>query len=112
MKKLTNIQRKVFIKSMIATSDKWALRALQVVYDNQTSEEQVRRTTEEQNGIGFTQADAKLMAVFAQLLKSKGLTENQITQVKLKMPKYWNQILQASNIVKLDSIIQSKLKSA
>jgi hypothetical protein len=112
MKKLTNIQRKIFIKSMIATSDKWALRALQVVYDNQTAEEQVRRTTKEHNGIGFTQADARLMAVFAQLLKTKGLTENQITQVKLKMPKYWKQILQASNIVKLDSIIQSKLKIA
>jgi hypothetical protein len=112
MKKLTNIQRKVFIKSMIATSDKWALRALKVVYDNQTSEEQVRRTTEDQNGLGFTQADARLMAVFAQLLTTKGLTENQITQARLRMPKYWKQILQASNIVKLDLIIQSKLKAA
>jgi len=55
-------------------------------------------------------SDARLMAVFAQFLKTKGLTENQMTQVKLRMPKYWKQILQVSNIIKLDSlIIQSKV---
>ncbi len=107
--KLNNTQRKVFIKSMIAVDDRWALRALKVVYANQTSEEQVRRTTKESNGIGFTQADARLMAVFAQLLESKGLTENQILQVKLRMPKYWRQILEASNIVKLDILIENQL---
>lgn len=108
--KLTNKQRQTFIKSMIAVDERWALRALKVVYDNQTSDEQVRRTTKESNGIGFTQADARLMTVFAKLLETRGLTDNQILQVKLRMPKYWKQILEASNIVKLDLLIENQIR--
>ncbi len=102
---LTNKQREIFIKSMIAIDDRWALRALIVVYDNQTSDEQRGRYVDRMNGVGFTKSDARLMSVFAQLYKDKGLTENQILQVKLRMPKYWKQILAVSNIVKLDQLI-------
>jgi hypothetical protein len=106
MEKLTSIQRKNYIKSMIAVSDKWALRALMLVYDNQTSDEQRGRYVDRINGIGFTKSDARLMSVFAQLHKDKGLTENQITQVKLRMPKYWRQVLNSCNIIKLDNLIR------
>ena len=42
------------LRLRLASNDRWALRALMRIYQNQTADEQCRETTIECNGIGFT----------------------------------------------------------
>jgi hypothetical protein len=49
------------LRHRLASNDRWALRALLRIYQNQTADEQCRETTIERNGIGFTGPDAEIM---------------------------------------------------
>lgn len=74
-----------------------AKRALLLVYENQTREEQASSNTIEFNGIGFSSLDAEILSGIATFYKKSGfVTPRQLTIVKRLMPKYAVQILNSS----------------
>lgn len=104
--KITIARRREFIRSMLKSNDQWALRALVIVFDNQTSDEQLTEDTRYHNGIGFTGADARFLSSLAKQYQLRGrLSDKQLYHLHKKMPKYCRQILDASDTQKLDRII-------
>jgi len=100
--KVTKKIIKQYLQEKLSTDYKWALKALFRVYDYQTLDEQEAATTCEENGIGFTGADAEILTSFAEQYRRKGyLSPKQMEIVYKKMKKYWKQVLAISNEGKL-----------
>lgn len=82
--------------ALIESNDKAAIRALLVVYGNQTASEKASHTAAEHNGIGFSQMDAEILTSFAQFYNRAGfLSAKQMTILKKKIVRYWKQVLTA-----------------
>lgn len=95
-----------FIRNKIATNDKWAIRTLIVVYSHQTQHEKVAEQTQENNSVGFTGWDSKLMTLFAkQYLQRNFLSSKQLLITKKTMKKYWKQVYDNSDKLKLLELI-------
>ena len=93
-----------FLKRKLATDYRWALRALEVVYNNQTSSEKDTSTTHVENGIGFTGHDAPILTSFYLFQKKwKFLSKKQTSLLHKKIPKYWEQVLKVSDQAKLSA---------
>ncbi len=107
-----------FIIEKLRNDDRWALRALEIVTNNQTAGEfSVDRTTE-QNGIGFNGTDAKTLTGIFKFYMNRvsfashrndtrpvTVTEAQMGVLHKRMPKYWKQILNASDSEKLHKLV-------
>lgn len=102
----TKVQLKAFIKDKLSHDRRWQVKGLLAIYDHQTNEEQQLKTTNRFNGVGFTGSDARILSSLATFYqRNKYLSEKQIAILSRKMPKYWQQILNISNIDKLNAII-------
>jgi hypothetical protein len=82
------------LRQRLASNDRWALRALMRIYQNQTADEQCRETTIERNGIGFTGPDAEIMTSFAR--------PKQMIILRRRMPAYARQIVQCTDTTRLE----------
>lgn len=81
------------IKYNLQHNTTWMERALVVLHNLQTTEEQVVDTTIEFNGKGFNGLDAKYLSYCAKWIKGGGhLNEKHKVMCGKKLPKYWNQI--------------------
>jgi hypothetical protein len=90
------------LRHRLASNDRWALRALMRIYQNQTADEQCRETTIERNGIGFTGPDAEILTSFArQYQRRGGLSERQMIILRRRIQAYARQILQCSETARL-----------
>ena len=79
-----------YLRDRISRDNKWALRALNVIYENQTYEEQSTEQTKEHNNIGFSSFDASFLT---SLQKADGaLTLRQLACLRNKIKKYSEQI--------------------
>ncbi len=106
MKKITKEDRKIFIQEKLRTNKVWAIRALLQIYNFQTEDEKRIEQTTHHNGVGFTGCDGEILSSFAKFYLHKNyLTSKQMIYVYKKVPKYWNQIINISDITKLDSLI-------
>lgn len=84
------------IQSLVTNNEKAAIRALKVVYANQSDFEKEVGTTVADNGIGFTGSDAELLTSFAKQYQRAGfLTNAQLAILKFRIKKYWRQLLKA-----------------
>ena len=107
MAKITQLQKKEFLKRKLGTDAHWAKHALLKIFEFQTAEEQESEHTYFHNGVGFTGADGEFLTSLAKQLQKKGtLSEKQMVHVFKKMPKYWKQILTISDEEKLNALIQ------
>lgn len=107
MKKITKAKRKAFLKKMLATNPKWAMKALVTIYNYQTEDEKQSEGTYYHNNIGFSECDAHIMTSLAeQYLKYRRLSEEQMKFVYKYIPRYWRQILEITDIVKLDELVR------
>lgn len=107
MAKITQLQKKEFLKKKLSSDPRWVKNALLRIYAFQTSEEQNSEQTYFHNGVGFTGADGEILSSFAKQLQRKGfLSPRQMRILYKKMPKYWKQILSISDEDKLLSLIQ------
>ena len=105
-KKITQEQKKTFIKNKLATDPRWAKHGLSKIFEFQTAEEQEMESTHIHNGVGFTGADGEILASFAKQLQRKGyLSPRQMELLYKKMPKYWKQIIAISDEEKLLKLI-------
>jgi len=128
MNKITKKQIQIFVREKLAIDDLWAKKALLLVYGNQTAEEQYNSETMKENGIGFSGNNAKFLSSLAKQLKvdlekikkvNKQISENeairlaylstkQLSALKNTMPRYANQVIQASDGDKLVKLIINK----
>ena len=63
-------------KAKLGSDPRWATRAIVVLYDRQTAEEQAGRHTNEVNCQGFNKFDAEILSSFAEQINA-GRTLNQ-----------------------------------
>jgi hypothetical protein len=81
------------IKIKILEDDKWLYRALLAIYAQQTAKEQLQGDTIEDNGVGFTGTDGKLLSRFAEDLKKYGnLLPQKKAVARGRMAKYAGQL--------------------
>lgn len=80
-------------RAALATNPAWAHRALVVLHDRQTRDEQETRTTETHNGVGFTGIDAEILSSFAEQVKrGRTLSVKQLAIAHRRLPKYAAQL--------------------
>ena len=85
-------------------SNRWAVRALMRIYQNQTADEQCRETTIERNGIGFTGPDAEILTSFARQYQRRGcLSPKQMILLRRRIPAYARQIVQCTDTTRLEA---------
>lgn len=92
------------ITQLLAVNDKAVARALVVLYNNQTPDEQAIDATLKRNGRGFTSADALVGTSMARFyLKNGFLTSKQISfwrrprkDGNMKIAIYWRQLAEAA----------------
>jgi hypothetical protein len=94
-----SIYTKEFIQEKIVTDTRWTIRTLEVIFNRQTTDEQVNQQTSHKNGRGFTGIDGELLSSFhSQVQKNRLqnrldlLSEKQMNICKKKLPKYWKQV--------------------
>ena len=106
---MTSMTKKELIaalKERLATDDRWALRALSVVYRNQTADEQATQQTIEHNGIGFSGPDAEILSSFAQQYQRRGtLSPRQMNLLRRKMPSYASQVARMADTTRLTAAL-------
>jgi len=87
-------QWEAYLKDLLKTNDKALLRAIVLIYDNQTPEEKDKGESIENNCIGFSKIDAKEMGDIARKIKAgKALTKGELAKSRNKMQKYWKQLM-------------------
>lgn len=93
----TQNEWKVYLKHLVRTNDRALVRAILLVYANQTWAEQEAGESMEHNGVGFTQYDATSMSRIAEKLKAQQpLTDSELEHARWTMPKYWKQLMVVS----------------
>lgn len=87
-------QWEAYLKDLLKTNDKALLKAIVLIYDNQTPEEKEKGRSIENNRIGFNKIDAKEMGDIARKIKAgKTLTKGELAKSRNKMQKYWKQLM-------------------
>ena len=110
-KKVTQTERKKFMRQKLSLSSSWALKGLEKIYAAQTSDEQAYQTTSHNNNVGFGGADAEILSSFAeQYAKRKFLSPKQMIILYKKIPKYWRQLILISNANILDNMVKDARK--
>ena len=99
----TQSARLAYFREQLATKPNWALRALMVVYEKQTSREKAEGVAADTNGVGFNGQDAQLLTAFAQQVErwddqpakhyASPLSPRQMAVVMRRMKKYASQII-------------------
>lgn len=89
---------KATIRAPLERSDRAVERAIVVLYERQTAEEQAMHDTVEPNGVGFSGCDAELLSSFAVRLNGgRRLTPGQMVWARKKVLKYSNQLAKVAN---------------
>jgi hypothetical protein len=105
---MTQTLTKDSIAQLLSTNDKAIARALLVLNERQTADEQVNQSTRVQNGRGFTPADAFMGTSMANFYaKFNRLSEKQLAYWKKpntkgvpRIAKYAGQLLEAAQMKK------------
>lgn len=86
---------KEYIKQKLRTDYNSVCKALLILYQYQTADEQRTRGTHHQNQMGFNSSDAKALSKYAQWVQ-KGLELGfmELNDARRRLPKYAGQILQ------------------
>ena len=109
--KVTKKAIKEFVRGKLGTDRNWALRALEVVYANQTEDEKESQSAADLNGEGFTGIDGEILSSFAeQYEKWNRLSEKQMAIVMKKMSKYWKQVLAVADMDKIQELYLKSLE--
>lgn len=100
-------QWKQYLKELVKYNDRALYKAIILIYQNQTEEEQQKNRNLEDNRIGFTKLDAEEMSIIARkIIAGQKLTESEISKSKNKMQKYWKQLM----VISKENIRQRELK--
>lgn len=93
----TQKQWRLYLQDLVKTNDTALLRAIVLIYNNQTYEEKQSHEAKDENNIGFTKHDAKEMSEIAEkIIKGEQLTAGELAKSRNKMTKYWHQLMDIS----------------
>jgi hypothetical protein len=107
--KVTKTAIKEFFKSKLGSDKRWAVKGMLKIYEYQTVAEKAIQDTREHNDVGFSGCDAEILSSFSeQVLMGRILSDRQMTLVLKKMPKYWNQLVQLSDMEKVTEQLTSQ----
>lgn len=121
---ITQCEIKKYLKKMLGENDKWALMGLLKIYSFQTPNEQAIDHTVLKNDVGFSGHDAEIMSSIAKQLEqrlaerkqrginpdpTKCLSVKQKALVRKVISKYWRQIYDASDEMKLLKMVKKHL---
>ena len=83
-----------FLKKKLGSDRRWAVRALERIYNNQCPEEIQAQRTLEKNGVGFSSVDADILTQMHEFYQKHGyLSDKQLDKVVFKrMPRYASQL--------------------
>lgn len=83
-----------FLKKKLGSDRRWAVRALERIYNNQQPDEIESRQTISKNDVGFSAVDAPILTGVYQFYQARGyLTDKQLNNVIFKiMPRYASQL--------------------
>lgn len=85
------------LRIQIPQSREKMCRALMLIYDRQTEQEVLKGKTIEDNSIGFTAMDAKILTGIAIFYQRNGyISKGQFGVIRHLIPKYAGQILDSS----------------
>jgi hypothetical protein len=111
---MNKIYTAIDIENMLRTNNFAVERALTVLYARQTADEQISKTTNNNNGCGFNMIDAEIFSSFAeQVAKSRypkgqrlspkqfGICRKENKHGRMKIAKYVNQLLEVANANKV-----------
>lgn len=91
---LTMKEKEHVVKKALLISEKAAIEALMIVYDNQTAAEKAFGNSISHNGIGFNRYDDEVLSKFAKKVRvGITLSKDEIVLVKKLISKYWRQVL-------------------
>jgi hypothetical protein len=86
------------IKEGLENNSAWIIRAILVLFEMQTEDEQKEGDTVHLNGVGFNAFDAKILTSFAKQMCSGGnLSAKQMDLAKKKIIKYAGQLTRVAN---------------
>lgn len=96
-----------YLKDLLKSNNKALVKALILIYQNQTIDEQECKESIEENGIGFNKIDAESLTAYAQkVLKGEKLHQRQLVYLKRTLPKYWRQLM----VISKKNMQKQKLK--
>lgn len=99
---ITKKAKLAYIRSKLSTDSRWQLRALELIYARQTSDEQTSNTTNQDNDIGFSGAHAEICSSLAkQYQMKKYLSPKQMSILARIMPRYAKQVFSETKPDKL-----------
>lgn len=108
---MTTINKKqtlTFVRAMLRTNRNWTQRAIVRLHERQTADEQASGMTKDDNGIGFSGIDAKILSSFAQQIEDgRTLSPNQMRIAIKRVPRYARQIATLIPADKLESAINN-----
>ena len=85
---------KTGIQNLLENSDKAVLRAIVVIWNLQTADEQANHTTSNSNGVGFSYRDADFGSSLAEKIqKGYSMSDKQISAGRRMVKKYWRQLI-------------------
>lgn len=97
---MTQNWKKAEIQELLSVSDLAVCRAILRIYEAQTEHEKSCKTTQEDNGVGFSAFDAEILSSFAEQLAKKkqygiplSLTPKQMPLARKRVKKYWKQLM-------------------
>ena len=94
-----------YVKQQLATSPAWVSRAIVVLHQRQTVDEQASQMTRNVNGAGFNSTDAFILSSFAeQINKGRTLSPKQLAIAHKKVVKYAKQVISLIPAEKLAEI--------
>ena len=97
MKKPKYKWNKETIQALLETNPQAVYNGLLQIYRRQTYSEQINEQTRDQNNIGFSGVDGRILTSFAKFyLRNKYLSPKQFAITKNKMKKYWRQLMEIS----------------
>ena len=90
---------KEYIQAKLSTDIRWIEKAVLVLFERQTDDEQTNKVTRWENGRGFNSSDSRYLTYVSNyLLGGRHLSGRHLEKVASKMPKYWRQILEEIQI--------------
>ena len=93
-----------FIKYKIRNDRSWTLRTLVVIYNGQSEEEKRFSASSKRNNLGFNKIDAgRLTTVAERYKRTCAITDGDLSMARALLPKYWEQVLNASDRAKLET---------
>ena len=104
-------QWKQYLKNLLKVNDIALIKAIVLIYNNQTDEEMRKGKSIEDNEIGFDKVDAKEMGEIAiKIKRGRQLTEGELAKSRNKMQKYWKQLMVISKQKMKEKALEKKVE--